>query len=151
MTEFKVGRRSFLVAAAAAAPVLLGGAISLDSLKAVGGGTDALVKGLGGSLGVTPDQAAGGAGALLNIAKSSLGSSQFGAVSKFLPGTDGLLGQAAKLAGGKLPTSMAGAADTFKKLGLKPEHVNQFAGYITDYLGKNGGGSAASLLKGVWK
>lgn len=144
-------RRGFLLTAVALTPVVLGGCAASKMLNPIGGGTDALLKGLGG-LGVSPMQALGGAGSLMNVAKSTLGADQFGAVSKLLPGMDGMLGQAANIPGlGALPTDMAGAASAFGKLGMKPEQVGQFGNYITDYLGKNGGGSAAKLLGGVFK
>lgn len=145
-----ISRRAFLVAAAVAAPVALGACGSLGAVNPIGGGVDTLVKGLGSGLGVSPTQALGGTGALMNVAKSALGTDQFGSIAKLLPGMDGMLGQAAQLAGGSLPTTMAGAADTFQKLGLKPEDVSRFGGFIGDYLGKNGGGKAADLLKGAW-
>lgn len=144
-------RRGFLMSAVVLTPVVLGGCAAAKMLNPIGGGTDALLKGLGG-LGVSPTQALGGAGSLMNVAKSALGADQFGAISKMLPGMDSMLGQAANIPGlGALPTDMAGAASAFGKLGMKPEQVGQFGNYITDYLGKNGGGSAAKMLGGVFK
>jgi hypothetical protein len=146
----KIDRRYFLIAAAIAAPVALEACSTMGAVSPISGGMDSLISGLSSGLGVSPTQALGGTGALMNIAKSSLGADKFGSIGKMLPGMDTMLGQAAQLTGGSLPTSMAGAASTFQKLGLKPEDVSKFGGYVGDYLGKNGGSSAAKLLKGAW-
>jgi hypothetical protein len=146
----KMNRRQFLMTAAVAAPVALGACGSMGAVDPVAGGVDSLVKGLGGSLGVSPTQALGGTGALMNVAKSTLGSDKFGSIAKLLPGMDGMLDQAAQATGGSLPTTMAGATDTFKKLGLKPEDVSRFGKYVGDSVGKSGGSKTADLLRGAW-
>ena len=88
-------RRNFILSAAVLAPVVFGGCAATKMLNPISGGTDALLKGLTGSLGGSPTQALGGTAALMNIAKSSLGADKFGSVAQLLPGMDGLLGQAA--------------------------------------------------------
>lgn len=149
MTQY-ITRRRLLAAAAVAASVALGACGSIGSaVNPAAGGTQALLGSLA-DLGVSPTQALGGTGALMNAAKSSLGADKFAAVSKALPGMDSMLGDATKALGGSLPTTTAGVAESFQKLGMKPEQVGQFSNAITNHLGKNGGGGAADLLKAAW-
>jgi hypothetical protein len=110
-------------------------------------------------LNVTPKQAAGGAGALFNLAKTRLKPDQFSQVAAAVPGMDGLL-KAAPAAGGlpglgsALPgaeSGLAPAVAAFQKLGLSPDMVGKFVPLLTKFVGSKGGADVASLLGGALK
>ena len=121
-----------------------------------------LVGALSKEIGASPAQSAGAAGALFGLAKSRLSPTDFGQVSKAVPGMDALL-KAAPAASAAVGTSgalsrMAGAAgglasvaSAFSKLGLKPELVSKAIPILTSFVGKSGGAGVASLLAGALK
>ena len=65
---------------------------SANSKLAVTGEAQALVDSLSTDLGVTQQQAAGGAGALLAMAQNNLSGDQFSGITSKVPGLDSLLG-----------------------------------------------------------
>jgi hypothetical protein len=117
-------------------------------------------------LGVTEEQAKGGAGAIFNLAKEKLGDADFGKVAEAVPGMEELLGAApasgglagvvgglaSKLGGGagKLG-SLASLAGGFKDLGLDSSMVGKFIPIILSFVQSKGGDSIKSLLAGVLK
>jgi len=117
-------------------------------------------------LGVTEEQAKGGAGAVFNLAKEKLGDANFSKVAEAVPGMDDLLGAApasgglggmigglaSKLGGGagKLG-SLASLAGGFKGLGLDSGMVGKFIPIILTFVQSKGGDSIKSLLAGVLK
>jgi hypothetical protein len=119
-----------------------------------------LVQTLASKLNVTPDQAAGGAGAIFNYAKSSLPSNEYakveGAVpeaaelTKKAPAADaatsaaGALGKAGGTAAG-----VAGLGSSFQKLGLSSDMVGKFVPVVVDYVDQKGGSEVGGLLKKV--
>ncbi|CAE6928268.1 conserved exported protein of unknown function [Pseudomonas marincola] len=129
------------------------------------GQTGDLLSALSGQLGVTPNQAAGGTGALLGLAKNKLDPSQFSELSKAIPGLDQftgnseLMGQAGSLLGkatgsqsglGSMmgnANSMADVSKTFSALGMNSDMINQFAPALLDYFGKQG--LSAPLLQSL--
>lgn len=118
-----------------------------------------LVSMLTKELGVTPAQAAGGAGALLGLAKTRLKPADFATVSAAVPGTDALLkaAPAATIGGIALPASagsaagLASLAGVFSKLGVSPETAAKFAPVLMKYVNGKGATQAASLLSQVLK
>ncbi len=143
-----------------------------SSIPGIGGGGDSastsmgLVSLLTSQLGVSNDQAMGGAGALLGLAKSSLSSGDFASVGKSIPGMSSLLAAAPKSAGlgdklggvGELlggdaqkAAGLGAVAGSFSKLGLSPDMAGKFAPVIMNYAQSNGGDGVMNLLKGVWK
>ncbi|MCF6339090.1 MAG: DUF2780 domain-containing protein [Gammaproteobacteria bacterium] len=140
-----------------------------SSIPGLGGGSDSdsantgLVNMLTSQLGVSNDQAMGGAGALLGLAKSTLSSGDFAMVGKAIPGMDSLLGAAPKDSklsdklstvlgdNAKKTTGLGDVAGSFSKLGLSPDMVGKFAPVIMSYAQSNGGDDVMSLLKGVWQ
>jgi len=126
-----------------------------------------LVGALAKELQVTPQQAEGAAGALFDVAKKKLPSSDWTKVSEAVPGIDGLLKAAPEVAaasggsqggiggavGGAVGTAgaMSSAAAAFSKLGLKPELVSKAVPILTKYVAKTGGADVASLLAGALK
>lgn len=115
-------------------------------------------------LGITPEQAVGGSGALFGLAKSRLKPEEFGKVASAVPGMDGLLAAAPQspMGGGSalgsvtsaLPGAIGGlapVAGAFKSLGLSPEMAAQFVPILTNFVGGKGGAGTASLLTSAFK
>ena len=113
-------------------------------------------------LGVTQDQATGGAGALFDLAKSRLKPEEFSQVSNAVPGMDGFLNAAPKQGGGSALGSLesvlsggsgglASVAGAFGSLGLSPDMVSKFIPLITQFVQSKGGSSVAQLLMSVLK
>lgn len=115
-------------------------------------------------LGVTEDQAAGGAGAIFDYAQNQLGPEDFSQIAQTVPNMDSLLSVAPKSeAGGIVDQGLSalGADDTgslgelaalagpFNQLGLSPDMVSQFVPIVLDYVKSTGGESAMSLLQGA--
>jgi hypothetical protein len=130
-----------------------------------------LLNSLGSELDITPEQAIGGAGAMLGLARNRLSEPQFSELSKSVPGLDqiagnsaigglnglgGLLGDASGknalldgLLGNVKDTNDLNSA--FGALGMDSGMIGQFAPIILQYLGQQG--VASSLLQnlgGIW-
>ena len=126
--------------------------------------TSELVGLLTSQLGVSEQQAEGGAGALFQVAKKNLSKDNFGKIASYVPDMDTLLKAApalAKLKGvGNLASSlggdskgvdMAGLPAIFGKLGMDGGMVAKFMPIILSFVQSKGGDSVMELLKGVWK
>ncbi|NMY70514.1 DUF2780 domain-containing protein [Pseudomonas sp. WS 5414] len=122
-------------------------------------------------LNVTPEQAIGGTGAMLGLAKNQLSSSDYSQLSQSVPGLDqlsgsnalgslgalgGLLGQSSGKSAG-LDSALGNVKDThdlnnaFGALGMDSGMIGQFAPLILQYLGQQGvGGSLLQSLSGIW-
>ncbi len=131
-----------------------------------------LVNMLSSELGITKDQAAGGAGALFNMAKGMLSESDYGQVAGAIPGIGKLIeaapdvsassGEASgKVTGvtqglGSLTKAVEGAKkyaavyDQFKQLGLDKGMVTQFIPKILSFSESAGGETVMNILKSVW-
>ena len=129
--------------------------------------TAGLLGALTSQLGVTPQQAVGGTGAMLGLAKNKLSSTDYSQLAKEVPGLDklsgggemgalaGLLGSSGKSAG--LENALGNVKDTsdlnsaFGALGMDSGMIGQFAPVILQYLGQQGvGGSLLQSLGGIW-
>ena len=132
-------------------------AIGIFSISSpVSADTSKLIGSLVDKLGVTEDQATGGSGAVFKEAKNNMDPGDYSQLLKAVPGIDslisaapqagGLAGKASSLLGGSAG-SMAGLADSFSKLGLSPDMVNQFVPVILDFVQSEGGQQAMTLLK----
>jgi len=118
------------------------------------GDSNALVGALTKELGVTPDQARGGAGSLFSLAKGKMSPGDFAQVAKAVPDMDGLLKAAPAMGGGGGMASLgtvAAAGSAFQKLGLSPSMVGKFVPALTNFVGASGGADAAKLLAGALK
>mgnify|MGYP003572071160 CR=1 FL=1 len=127
------------------------GSVSADTSKLIGSLVD--------KLGVSEEQATGGAGAVFKEGKNNMSSGDYSQLLSSVPGIDslissapqtgGLAGKASSLLGGSggSATGMANLADSFSKLGLAPDMVNQFVPVILDYVQSEGGQQAMTLLK----
>ncbi|MBV4549854.1 DUF2780 domain-containing protein [Pseudomonas sp. SWRI102] len=130
-----------------------------------------LLNTLGSELKITPEQAVGGAGAMLGLAKNRLSEPQFSELSKSVPGLDqiagnsaigGLNGLGGLLGGGSDKSALLDGLlgnvkdtgdlnDAFSALGMDSGMIGQFAPIILQYLGQQG--VASSLLQnlgGIW-
>ncbi|NBF05359.1 DUF2780 domain-containing protein [Pseudomonas sp. Fl5BN2] len=130
--------------------------------------TAGLLGSLGSQLNITPQQAIGGTGAMLGLAKNQLSGSDYSQLSKSVPGLDklsgsnglgalsGLLGQSSGQSAG-LDSALGNVKDTndlnnaFGALGMDSGMIGQFAPVILQYLGQQGvGGSLLQSLSGIW-
>ncbi|WP_433885540.1 DUF2780 domain-containing protein [Pseudomonas vranovensis] len=129
-----------------------------------------LLNTLGSELKVTPEQAIGGTGALLGLAKNQLSGGDYEQLSKAVPGLDLLSGE--KALGGlnglgtllgksdkssALSNALGNVKDTndlnnaFSALGMDTGMIGQFAPLILQYLGQQGvGGSLLQSLGSLW-
>ncbi|MFJ3367673.1 DUF2780 domain-containing protein [Pseudomonas sp. NPDC086251] len=118
-------------------------------------------------LNVTPQQAVGGTGAMLGLAKNQLSSTDYSELAKSVPGIDtlsgggelgalaGLLGSSGKSAGLENALGTVKNANdlnnAFNALGMDSGMIGQFAPVILQYLGQQGvGGSLLESLGGIW-
>ncbi|WP_417883767.1 DUF2780 domain-containing protein [Vibrio rumoiensis] len=109
-----------------------------------------LVNSLKDQLGVSTEQAAGGAGALLAMASNQLSGTSGKELSGLSSNLSGLL-NSAKSAGSSLD-SMAAVKTAFEKLGLDSSMVEQYVPIILDYLGDEGASSdLLGSLTSLWK
>ena len=121
-----------------------------------------LVDLLSSQLGVTKDQAQGGAGSIFQLAKQNLNVEDFSSIAKAVPGIDQMIGAAPKMEGSSSSLGgissmmgsnklggMAGLTSSFEKLGLNGDMVSKFTPIILDYVKNKGGEHAMNLLKGT--
>lgn len=130
-----------------------------------------LLNTLGSELKITPEQAIGGTGALMGLARNQLSGSDYEQLTKAVPGLDMLSGDNALggLAGlgdllGKsgessaLSNALGGNVkngtdlnNAFSALGMDTGMIGQFAPLILQYLGQQGvAGSLLQSLSGIW-
>lgn len=122
-----------------------------------------LVGSLTNQLGVTPQQATGGAGAIFGLVKSKLNPADFSKIAAAVPGMDGFLkapaagggtsslGAVGSAVGGGSAGSVSALAGSFQSLGLSPSMVTKFVPVMQNYIGAKGGSSTASLFAGALK
>src|SRR5262245_24101151 len=128
--------------------VLCACAATKKGMTDMGMTTPQLTKDLASQLGVTEVQATGGAGAMFQQAAEKMPAADFDTLSKAVPGVDKYLKAAQNALGGAKLTDLGGVQGAFKKLGLKPEQVEQFKPMVLDYVGKYSP-SARSVLAPV--
>jgi hypothetical protein len=122
-----------------------------------------LVNRLTRSTGVTDQQAMGGAGSIFKTAQKNMSTDNFSKIANVIPGMDNLLNAAPKESGiasslgssvsgvlGKQSPSLsstAALAESFSKLGLDADMVNQFLPIVYDYVQSKGGDVLMSLMQ----
>lgn len=130
-----------------------------------------LLNTLGSELNITPEQAIGGAGAMLGLARNNLSETDYGQLTQAVPGLDllsganalgGLSGLGALLGQNSQNASPLGNAlgnvenrsdldNAFKLLGMDTGMIGQFAPLILQYLGQQGiAGSLLQNLGSLW-
>jgi hypothetical protein len=113
---------------------------------------DPLIAGLTSKLGVTDNQAKGGMGSLLTLAKEKLGGADFSKLTSLIPQASKYMDTAKQLGAVTGPLKdKAGLNGALSKLGMTSETVNKFVPVVLDYVGKIGGDSAKSMLANVLK
>jgi hypothetical protein len=110
-----------------------------------------LVSALTSGLGVSPEQAVGGTGAMMGYAQNKLSADQLGSITSAVPGLGDITKSAAPLIGGAALNSLEDVTHVFSKLGMGPDMVNKFAPVVGDAILKGGGSQAASLFTGLFK
>jgi len=115
-------------------------------------------------LGVTTEQAEGGAGAIFDVVSKSLSADDFSKITDALPdvtsllksdastgSTTGSLKGLSSLLGNSQSSlsSLAGLSDTFSSLGLGSDMVGKFTSIVIEYAQSKGGSEIANLLKSV--
>jgi len=140
---------------------ILAGLMGLPPAHAQNAG---LVDLLSSQLGITTDQASGGAGSIFQLAKHNLNEKDFSSVATAVPGIDQMMGAAPKTEGssgtlGSISSlfgssssklgGLAGLTGSFEKLGLNGSMVNAFIPIILDYVKGSGGETVMNLLKGA--
>jgi hypothetical protein len=109
-------------------------------------------------LGVSPQQAMGGAGAIFQVAQGNMNPQAFNSLSQSVPGMSTMLGAAPAMpAAGGLTSlmgnsgsslgSVAALTGSFQQLNLSPNMVSQFIPVVTSYVRQTGGQATADLLQ----
>jgi hypothetical protein len=122
-----------------------------------------LLDALTSQLGVTSEQASGGAGSLFKMAQSNLSEDDFSQIAEVVPGIDDMMSAVAPA--GKEPSTagavasmlgdnnsagnLASLASSFGDLGMDSNMIGQFMPIILDYLKSQGGETVMSLMKGA--
>lgn len=115
-------------------------------------------------LGVSEDQAKGGAGLLLKLAKEKLGAGEFSQVKSAVPAVDELIASAPKPGGlggtlGGIASAFGGGigqlgnlaalADGFKGLNMDSNMVGRFIPIVLSFVQAKGGGGVKDILEKV--
>jgi hypothetical protein len=123
-----------------------------------------LIQMLTSQLGVSGEQATGGAGAIFEYAKENLDADDFATIAQGIPAMDNLMAMApepenssalgrASQRLGDFDSSLgglAGLASSFESLGLNADMVNQFMPIVSDYVSSVSGEQAMALLQGLF-
>lgn len=112
------------------------------------GPTMDLINGMS-SLGISPEQAIGGVGALLNLTKGKLDPADFLKVSNSIPYANTLMKTAKDMGVPTNISDLAGLNKAFKGLDMDPSMVAKMVPELTKFAGKKGGDDVVNLLSGV--
>ena len=125
-----------------------------------------LIQMLTSQLGISDEQASGGAGLIFKMAKEKLGTDDFNQISDVIPETENLISSAPKAGGfgsalGGLASSLSGGAGQlgnlaalaggFKKLNLDPGLISKFIPIVMSFVQSKGGDSIKGILEKVIK
>jgi len=113
--------------------------------------SNSLISSLTSGLGVSPEQAVGGTGAMLGLAQKQLTPDQFSAVSNAIPGASDITKAAAPLIGGAPTNSVSDVQSIFSKLGMSPDTVAKFSPVVTQAVSSVAGPQVGGLLSGLFK
>ncbi len=129
----------------------------------MGAGQTGLTDILMSQLGVSQQQALGGAGAIFQAAQGNMDSQAFSTLSQSVPGINEMLGAApvmsdstSSLTGGLSSLmgdsnnslgSVAALTSSFQQLDLSPDMVGRFVPILTNYVKETGGQVSADLLQ----
>ncbi|TBW54285.1 hypothetical protein EZI54_14320 [Marinobacter halodurans] len=134
-----------------------GGVLMPEDAVKVSGEASSLVTSLQDHLGVTRTQAAGGAGALLQLAKSQLGASSFDNITDKVSGLGSLLGGSGEQSNNLLSSALSNISSmddvekAFSALGLQSSAIEQFAPLVLNFLkGQGVGQEMLGNLSSLW-
>jgi hypothetical protein len=101
-------------------------------------------------LGLSSNQAIGGLGSLLSLAKGTLSSDQFKQLASVIPSADKYMGalEGLGITGSDIKDA-AGLQSAFSKLGMNQEQASGFVPTVSDLVGEMGGDSVKGLLSGL--
>ncbi|PKN11321.1 MAG: hypothetical protein CVU69_13050 [Deltaproteobacteria bacterium HGW-Deltaproteobacteria-4] len=116
-------------------------------------------------LGVSEDQAKGGAGLIFTLAKEKLDAGEFSQVAGAVPGIEGLIaaapkpggiagalsGLASSLAGGSHLGNLAAIAAGFKGLNMDSGMISKFIPVVLSFVQSKGGDSVKGILSKILK
>lgn len=115
-------------------------------------------------LGVTREQAEGGAGSLLQLAQARLEPDQFVRVADTIPGISDIVGKAPRFevpAGGQFRAQLSRIfgglgglfplAQPFSRLNLEKPMIGRYAEVLLSFFGEKGGTEIKGLLASVWR
>jgi hypothetical protein len=106
-------------------------------------GSNPLIKNLTSSLGVTPTQAIGGTAALLGEAKKDMKPSNFKSMTSSIPAIGSLMSA--------VPAGSGTLTSQFAKYGLKPEMIDKFTPFLTDYISTGSTPAMGKLVEAALK
>jgi len=109
-----------------------------------GAGSNALLGLLTNQLGVSSDQALGGAGAIFSSAQQNMSADDFSSLADAVPGFGEMLSAAPETEPGD---DMLGAA--FKALGMETDMVKSFMPIVLGYVDRTGGSALMQSLQGA--
>jgi hypothetical protein len=102
------------------------------------------------SLGVTTDQAIGGIGSIMSLARGKLSAEQFQSLAAAIPQADKYMGALGGLGiKGSDIKDAAGLQSAFTKLGMNSDTASKFLPAVADFAGKSGGETVSSLISGL--
>ena len=131
--------------------ISISGQASADTSKLIGSLTD--------MLGVSKEQATGGAGAVFREAKNNMSPGDYSQLLNAIPGIDsliqaapqvsGLAGKASSMFGSSSGTmqGLSALTDSFAKLGLSPDMVNEYVDVILDFVQSEAGQQTMTMMK----
>jgi len=106
-------------------------------------GSNPLITNLTSSLGITPSQAIGGSAALLGEAKKEMKPADFNVMSSAIPSVGSLMSA--------VPVGSGTLTSQFSKYGLKPEMIDKFIPFITDYISAGSTPAMGKLVEAAMK
>ena len=126
------------------------GCSSTGGKNEVSKGSDAAVASLMQTAGVTAEQAMGGLGSILSLAKSKVSAADFSKLTAGLPSADKYMSSLGKMGinGGDIKTPLDLQA-AYKKLGMSDDVQQKFTPAAVNYIRSAGGEAAASVLSTV--
>lgn len=128
---------------------LAAGTPALAPATEVSGEAGQLLNQLAQQLGITGTQAAGGTGALLQLARNRLGADSISALTGPASGLSGLASADASLLSGI--STMSEVESAFSALGMDSSMIGQFVPIVMGFLGKLGADSSLlGQLQDVW-
>lgn len=123
------------------------GCAQMQSMGLASSATDTLTNLLTSQLGVTSNQATGGVGSILSLAKERLSAMNFSTLTSLIPGADSFMQSAKSLGAVTGPVGdRAGLTAAFSRLGMGGDMVPKFTQVLSDFVGKAGGQPASNLV-----